>query len=147
MRTIALAAALSTIATLAAAQATPAGAWKTIDDKTGKERTVIRITEAGGVFSGVIDKRLDPNAKPDDTCDKCSDDRKNKPILGLQLIRNVKQNADDKALWDGGEILDPEDGKTYRVRLKPIDGGTKLEVRGYIGTPMLGRTQTWTRVE
>ena len=63
------------------------------------------------------------------------------------LIRSVKQNDGDKAVWDGGDILDPNNGKVYRVRLKPIDGGGKLEVRGYIGTPMLGRSQTWIRVE
>jgi uncharacterized protein (DUF2147 family) len=99
------------------------------------------------VFSGKIEKLLDPDTKPDAKCDKCSDERKDQPILGLPIIRNVKANADDAALWDGGEILDPNNGKTYKVRLKPADGGKKLEVRGYIGAPLLGRTQTWHRVE
>ena len=62
-------------------------------------------------------------------------------------MRNVTQNEGDKGLWDGGEILDPNNGKVYKVRLKPVDGGARLEVRGYIGAPLLGRTQTWTRVE
>jgi len=131
----------------ALAQVSPAGLWKTIDDNTKKERSLIRISEAGGVYTGKIEKSLDPEAKPSDVCDKCTDDRKDKPIVGLPLIRNVKQSADDQALWDGGEIVDPDNGKTYKVRLKPIDGGKKLEVRGYIGMPMLGRTQTWLRVE
>ncbi|MCV4777311.1 DUF2147 domain-containing protein, partial [Escherichia coli] len=84
-------------------------------------------------------------AKPDAVCEKCSDDRKNQPIVGLTIIRNVKKNGDDAALWDGGDILDPNNGKVYRVRMKPVDGGRRLEVRGYIGAPLLGRTQVWQR--
>jgi uncharacterized protein (DUF2147 family) len=129
------------------AQNTPVGVWKTIDDETKKEKSLVRISEAGGVFSGKIEKLLDPDSKPDAKCDKCTDERKDRPILGLPIIRNVKVNADDATLWDGGEILDPNNGKTYKVRLRPADGGKKLEVRGYIGAPLLGRTQTWHRVE
>jgi uncharacterized protein (DUF2147 family) len=129
------------------AQSTPVGLWKTIDDETKKEKSLVRISEAGGVFSGKIEKLLDPDTKADAKCDKCTDERKDQPILGLPIIRNVKANADDANLWDGGEILDPNNGKTYKVRLKPADGGKKLDVRGYIGAPLLGRTQTWHRVE
>jgi len=129
------------------AQSTPVGLWKTIDDDSKKEKSLVRISEAGGVFSGKIEKVLDPDTKPDARCDKCTDERKDQPILGLPIIRNVKASGDDATLWDGGEILDPNNGKTYKVRLKPADGGKKLEVRGYIGAPLLGRTQTWHRVE
>ncbi|HEU5295253.1 MAG TPA: DUF2147 domain-containing protein [Burkholderiaceae bacterium] len=142
-----VAGALALAAMSAAAQNTPVGLWKTIDDETKKEKSLVRITESGGVFSGKIEKLLDPDSKPDAKCDKCTDERKDQPILGLSIIRNVKVNADDAGLWDGGEILDPNNGKTYKVRLKPADGGKKLEVRGYIGAPLLGRTQTWLRVE
>jgi uncharacterized protein (DUF2147 family) len=128
------------------AQATPVGLWKTIDDETKQEKSLVRVTEAGGVVSAKIEKLLDP-AKQESKCDKCSDDRKGQLILGMTIVKNVKQNADDKAMWDGGEILDPNNGKTYKVRMKPIDSGKALEVRGYIGAPMLGRTQTWVRVE
>ena len=138
---------LTVIAALAHAQTSPVGVWKTVDDDTKKEKSLVHITEAGGVLTAKVEKFLDPATKPDAVCDKCSDERKDKPILGMTILRNVKQNADDKALWDGGEILDPNNGKTYRVRLKPVDGGKTLEVRGYIGAPLLGRTQTWTRVE
>ena len=141
-----VAAAFALAPTLAMAQASPAGLWKTIDDKTKKERSLVRITEAGGVFIGRIEKRLDPAAKADATCDKCTDDRKDKPIDGLEIIRGVKR-ADSDNLWDAGNILDPEEGKTYRVRLQLADDGKRLEVRGYIGTPLLGRTQNWIRVE
>lgn len=128
------------------AQATPVGLWKTIDDETKQEKSLVRVSEAGGVVTGKIEKLLDP-AKQESKCDKCSDDRKGQLILGMTIVKNVKQNADDKAMWDGGEILDPNNGKTYKVRMKPVDGGKALEVRGYIGAPMLGRTQTWVRVE
>ena len=132
-------------ATAAFAQATPTGLWKTIDDKTGKERSLIRITEAGGVYTGRIEKSLDPGSQPNAVCDKCADERKGKPLIGMALIRSVKQNADDKELFDGGDITDPDNGKVYKVRLKPLEAGKKLEVRGFIGP--FYRNQTWVRVE
>ena len=135
---------LGLFASIAHAQATPAGLWKTIDDETKKEKSLVRIGEAGGVYTGKIEKLLDPT-KQDSVCDKCTDDRKDKPVLGMTIIKGVKQNVDDKAKWDGGEILDPNNGKTYKVRLTPVDGGKTLEVRGFIGP--FYRNQTWTRVE
>jgi uncharacterized protein (DUF2147 family) len=132
-------------AAIAHAQATPAGVWKTIDDETKKEKSLVRIGEVGGVYSGTVEKLLDPATKADVTCEKCSDDRKDKPVLGLVIIKGVKQNADEKARFDGGEILDPNNGKTYKVRLTPMDGGKTLEVRGFIGP--FYRNQTWIRVE
>ncbi len=128
----------------ALAQATPVGLWKTIDDETKTEKSLVRIVESGGVLGGKIEKLLDP-ARQNDVCDKCSDERKGKPIVGLSIIRNAKQDGEDKSVWTGGEILDPNNGKTYRLRLKPLDGGKQLEVRGYIG-PFF-RNQTWIRVE
>ncbi len=146
-RQLALALGLGLFAAIAHAQATPAGLWKTIDDETKREKSLIRVTETGGVFTGKLEKLLDPEAKADAVCDKCSDERKDKPLVGMTLIRNVKQSDSDKGRWDGGEILDPNNGKTYKVRLTPSEGGKTLAVRGYIGAPMLGRTQTWVRVE
>ena len=146
-RHLAAALGLGLFAALAHAQATPAGLWKTIDDETKKEKSLIRITESGGVYTGKLEKLLDPATKPDALCDKCVDDRKDKPLIGMTLVKGVKQNDDDKGLWDGGEILDPNNGKTYKVRLTPKDEGKTLAVRGYIGAPLLGRTQTWVRVE
>ena len=128
------------------AQGTPVGVWKTIDDKTKTEKAQIRITEAGGVYSAKIEKLLAADAKPDSVCDKCSDDRKDKPIVGMEIMRGVKRSDSDNT-WDGGTILDAAEGKVYKVRLQTADGGKKLEVRGYIGMPMMGRTQTWIRVE
>lgn len=130
------------------AEATPAGLWKTVDDSTKKERSYVRITDAGGVLSAKLEKLIDTPEPEKLVCDKCTDDRKDKPLLGLQLIRGVKKSDEaDSATWDGGTILDPTNGKTYKVRLTPIEGGKKLQVRGYIGAPMFGRTQVWIRAE
>jgi uncharacterized protein (DUF2147 family) len=146
MKSLIAAAVLSLVANLAMAQASPTGLWKTIDDETKAEKSLVRVSETAGVFSAVIEKLLDP-AKADAKCDKCSDERKDKPVMGMTILRDVKKSGSDSELWDGGDILDPNNGKVYKVRLKPVDGGKKMEVRGYIGMPMLGRTQTWIRVE
>lgn len=138
------AAVLTLSAGLAAAQATPVGLWKTIDDDGKTEKSLVRISENGGVFSGTIEKVFDPS-KQDAKCDKCSDDRKDKLIVGMTIIRNIKQDPDDKTLWGGGEILDPNTGKVYKSRLKPIEGGKKMEMRGSF--LFISRTQVWQRVE
>ena len=144
MKRLAFLIAASALHAAALAQATPVGLWKTIDDESKTEKSLVRIVESGGVLGGKIEKLLDP-AKQNDVCDKCSDERKGKPIVGLSIIRNAKQDGEDKSVWTGGEILDPNNGKTYRLRLKPLDGGKQLEVRGYVG-PFF-RNQTWIRVE
>ena len=139
-------AALALAASAAAwAQATPVGLWKTIDDDTGKEKSLVRISESGGVLTGRIEKLLDPATKPDAVCEKCTDERKNQPLVGLTIIENAKRDAGDAAVWTGGEITDPNNGKSYRLRLKPTEAGKTLEVRGYIGP--FYRNQTWIRVE
>ena len=125
------------------AQTSPVGLWKTIDDDGKTAKSLVRISEQGGALVGSIDKLLDPKDPGDAKCDKCKDDRKDQPVVGLQIIRGVKAEGD--GIWGGGEILDPNNGKTYRTRLKPVDGGKKLEMRGYIGP--FYRTQTWIRVE
>lgn len=146
MKATLIALALTGASLAAAAQSTPAGLWKTIDDDGKTEKSLVRITDTTGTFSAKVEKIFEA-AKQDARCEECSDDRKNQPVLGMTIVKGVRANLDDKALWDGGEILDPNNGKTYKVRMKPVDGGKRLEVRGYIGTPLLGRTQTWVRVE
>ena len=140
--------AASLVAFAASAQPTPVGLWKTIDDSTKKEKSFVRIAEADGVITARLEKLIDTPDAETRVCDKCTDDRKGKPLVGLQLIRGVKKSDDaDSNRWEGGTILDPANGKTYKVRLTPIDGGKKLEVRGYVGSPIFGRTQTWVRAE
>ncbi|MDP3833756.1 MAG: DUF2147 domain-containing protein [Hydrogenophaga sp.] len=137
--------ALSLASLSAFAQMSPVGLWKTIDDDSKKEKSLVRIKESNGVFSGTIEKLLDPDSKPGAVCDKCTDERKDKPVLGMTILRNLKQSADDKTVYDGGDIVDPNNGKVYRTRLKPVEDGKKLEMRGYIGP--FYRTQVWIRVE
>lgn len=127
------------------AQMTPEGLWRNIDDKSGEAKAEIRIQGNGaGVLTGVLEKRLAKDAKPDDLCKECSDERKNQPLVGLEIIRGA-QKAEGKDVWEGGKILDPENGRNYTLRLTPIEGGKKLEVRGSLGP--FGRTQTWVRVQ
>ena len=144
-RAAAIAWLLAAAALPAWAQSTPAGVWKTIDDATGKEKSLVRIVETNGVYTGKVEKLLDPDSPKDATCKECKDERKDKPVLGMTIIRNVKASADDKTVFDAGDILDPNNGKVYRVRLRPFDDGKKLEVRGYLGP--FYRNQTWLRVE
>ena len=128
----------------AAAQMNPVGHWQTVDEKTQQPKSQVHITESGGVLTGTVEKLLRKDAKQDAVCTECSDDRKGAPLLGLEIIRGPKK-ADGKDVWEGGKILDPENGKTYTLRLTPADGGQKLDVRGSIGP--FGRTQTWARVQ
>jgi uncharacterized protein (DUF2147 family) len=142
-----VASALAFTALSAAAQMTPEGLWTSIDDVSGKPKAEIRITtNASGVLSGVVERSLSAVPNPEVNCDKCADDRKGKPKIGMEIIRGGKK-VEGKDVWDDGKILDPENGKEYSMRLTPIEGGKTLEVRGYIGTPFLGRTQTWIRAQ
>ena len=126
------------------AQMNPTGLWRNIDDKTGEAKAEIRIVDTAGVLSGRIEKRMSKDAKPDAKCVECSDDRKDKPMDGLEIIRGAKK-AEGKDVWEDGKILDPENGREYRLRLTPIEGGKRLEVRGSFGP--FGRTQTWVRAQ
>ncbi|EYC50363.1 hypothetical protein AZ34_04330 [Hylemonella gracilis str. Niagara R] len=135
---------LGLAAAAASAQNTPVGKWHTIDDETGEVKSLIAITEAGGVLAGRIEQLLRKGADPKASCLKCEDDRKGQPMVGLEIIRGAKQ-AKGETIWEGGEILDPEKGKTYKLKLTPIEGGAKLQVRGYLGP--FYRTQVWNRVQ
>ena len=126
------------------AQNTPEGLWRSVDEKTGQPKSEVRISASGNVLVGRIEKLLRPGVDPAAVCTECSDERKNQPMVGLEIIRGAHK-AEGKDEWVGGKILDPENGKTYTLKLTPIEGGAKLEVRGSVGP--FGRTQTWTRVQ
>ncbi len=128
----------------AAAQMTPVGLWKTIDDNDGSVRSEVRIVENAGVVSGKIERNLDRNAKPGDLCTASKDDRKNQLIVGLEVLRGLKK-AEGQDVWEGGTVVDPDNGKTYRASVTPIEGGSKLQMRGYIG--FFYRTQIWVRAQ
>jgi len=122
----------------------PVGAWTTIDDETKKPKSVVRIGEKDGVFSGTVEKIFDP-AKQDSKCDECAadDPRKGKPVIGMTILTGLKHNGE--SIYAGGTILDPANGKTYNAKVTVIDGGRKLEMRGSV--LFIGRTQTWLRAE
>ena len=137
---------LLTLSSLAhAADGSPAGLWRTIDDKTGKEKSLVRIVEVNGEFRGTIEKLFrEPGEDPHPNCDKCPGDRKNKPVIGMTILNGLKK---DNGQWSGGEILDPQNGKTYKCKMWVEDKGRELHVRGFIGMALLGRTQVWLREE
>ncbi len=120
----------------------PVGSWTTVDDKSGAERGMVRIVESHGQIYGQIERIYDKAAEGK-TCEKCTDDRRNKPILGLEVIRGL--HSDPGGGWSGGEILDPETGDTYRVTMRLADDGRKLIVRGSVLGGLIGRSQTWLR--
>ena len=126
------------------AQATPVGLWRNYDDKTGDAKAEVRISETAGVLNGKIEKRLLKTAKPEDVCIECTDDRKNQPLLGMEIIRGGKK-TEGRDVWEGGKILDPENGRNYTLKMTPVEDGKKLEVRGSFGP--FGRTQTWVRLQ
>ena len=128
----------------AMAQMTPLGLWQTISDTDGKATSEVRITSTPAGLVGVVEKAL--TTSPEPNCDKCTDERKGQSKLGMQIIRGAKK-AEGKDVWEGGNILDPNNGTVYKLKLSPIEGGKKLEVRGFVGFALLGRTQTWVRVE
>jgi uncharacterized protein (DUF2147 family) len=143
MKRTVIAIAIGAASFAAFAQMSPVGLWKTIDDKDGTAKSEIRIVENGGVVSGKVDKILDPKTR-DDKCTECTDERKDQPVLGMEILRGLKK-ADGKDVWEGGNIMDPNNGKIYRATVTPIEGGAKLQMRGYIG--FFYRTQTWIRVQ
>jgi uncharacterized protein (DUF2147 family) len=126
-----------------AAQPAEVGLWQTISDKTGKPQGYIRIQLMGDELRGVIERGM-PGDDPNEICTKCPGERKNQRKIGMTIITGMHRQDDH---WGGGEILDPDSGTLYRCRIRAVDSGRKLEVRGFIGISLLGRTQTWLRAE
>jgi uncharacterized protein (DUF2147 family) len=131
----------------AAAPMSATGYWQTVDDKTGKVLSVVKIYKAeDGTLAGNVNKILPVfGQSPKDVCKECDGPLQNKPILGMRIIWNMQ--ADDATTWVGGRVLDPKSGKVYRGRMTITDNGCKLNLRGYIGLPIIGRTETWLRTE
>lgn len=117
------------------------GKWKAIDDETGEEKSIVEIYEKNGKFYGKVVEILNP-AKKTAKCQNCKGQDKDKPILGLEIIRGLSQEGN---LWSGGQVLDPNKGKLYKCTIS-LEGNDKLVIRGYIGISLLGRSQTWIRV-
>ena len=119
------------------------GVWKTIDEKTNQPSSLIRLDEKNGELIGTVTELI---PTPGETlvthCNLCKDERKGKPIIGMMIMKGLKKSS--PGVWSGGEILDPEEGEIYKVKITLVNDKT-LDVRGYIGIPLLGRTQTWVR--
>ena len=122
------------------AAATPAGRWRTFDDKTGKAKAIIVLYEEKGLLFGRVETLVDPDAVK--ICDKCSDERKGQAVTGMVVVRRMKKDGDE---YTGGDILDPKNGSVYRCKMRLVDQGRKLSVRGYLGFSVFGRSQTWIR--
>ena len=126
-----------------AGQPAEVGLWQTISDKTGKPEGYIRVRLVGEELQGVIERGM-PEDDPNELCTKCPGERKNQKKIGMMIMSGLHHKDD---WWGGGEILDPDNGTVYRCKVRAVDSGRKLEVRGYIGISLLGRTQTWLRAE
>ena len=126
-----------------ASDLSPGGLWKTIDDNTGKPRGLVRIIEVNGEYRGRVEKIFPkPGEDPNPKCEKCDGTRRNQPVIGMTILWGITKYGDE---YQGGEILDPENGKIYRAKIRLEDGGEKLNVRGFIGFSLFGRTQIWLR--
>jgi uncharacterized protein (DUF2147 family) len=122
---------------------TPVGLWRTFNESTGQADGLVRIVEVSGELRGSVVAVFSPPApSANPLCEECSGELKNKPIVGMQILRGLRW---DGAQYSGGEILDPDSGTNYRCRMRLIDNGQKLEVRGFIGLSFFGRTQIWVR--
>jgi uncharacterized protein (DUF2147 family) len=143
--TAALALAMPAIAT--AAEASPVGLWKIIDDESGKPKALIRITENDGELSGKLENLFrTPDQDQNPKCVKCGGALKDQPLIGMTILTGLKKDSDNDS-YSGGRIIDPSSGKTYKSKLSVAEDGKKLNVRGYIGVSLLGRTQIWLREE
>jgi len=121
----------------------PLGLWQTVDDHTGAPRALIEITQdASGVLSGKVIKGLIPGEPADRRCTECTDYRKDQVIIGMTVLSGMHKEGDS---WEGGQILDPDNGKVYRCKMHVEKNGQELVVRGYIGVSLLGRSQSWIR--
>ncbi|MDD3051784.1 MAG: DUF2147 domain-containing protein [Candidatus Cloacimonetes bacterium] len=124
------------------AENSPVGIWKTIDDETGKEKSLVEIWQEDGILFGKIIKLYrEENEEQDPVCDKCPGELKNQRIVGMTILWDCRKNKDE---WIGGKILDPNNGKTYKCKIKN-ESDNELLVRGFIGVSLIGRTQKWIR--
>src|SRR5262245_28155775 len=134
----------STTAVPSSNLSTPVGRWRTVDDRTGKVRSIVDIWEEDGTLYGKIERLIDPDPKefPNPQCIQCIGDMKNKPVIGMRILWDLKKDGDQ---WSGGRVLDPESGRSYRCIIAIQESGKILKVRGFIGISIFGRTQYWMR--
>ncbi|HEY7664595.1 MAG TPA: DUF2147 domain-containing protein [Xanthobacteraceae bacterium] len=132
------------VRTVAAGEPTAAGLWEQVDENSRKPESWFKITEHNGVYGGTVVKIFSkPGENENFVCSKCEGADKGKPVLGLTLIKGMRRNGLD---YEGGTIMDPRDGTVYRALMKLSPDGQKLEVRGYLGLSLFGRSQVWNRL-
>lgn len=133
------------VARTASAALSPVGLWRYTDKESGRPKADIRITEQNGELLGVVEKPYPaPGEAPGRVCDKCPGDLKGRPFAGLQIMRGLHADGDR---WTGGTIIDAESGTVYKCSITALPDGKRVEVRGYVGISLFGRTETWTRLE
>lgn len=118
------------------------GLWIASDQRDGKPRALIRIAERDGEFFASIEQGLRPEHEASPVCEKCPGARRNQPLLGMTIVWGMKRIGEG---YGGGEILDPDTGQIYRCLMNLARDGKRLEVRGYLALPLLGRSLTWRR--
>lgn len=136
--------ALAPVIAMAQTAGSPVGKWKTIDDETNAPRSIVEITDVNGELQGrILQIFYRPDEKPDPVCEACEGERKDKPVIGMTFLWGLKPDGSNE--WASGSVLDPKNGKIYNAKATLTDAGQKLRLRGFIGTPILGRTQIWLR--
>jgi len=122
---------------------TPAGLWTTFSDSTGKPEGLVRIEERDGEFLGTVVSVFDA-AAPNPLCEKCEGALRSQPVIGMTILRGLRRSAGG---YDGGTILDPDEGRTYRCTMSMRDDGRRLEIHAYLGLRWFSRTQIWVRAD
>jgi uncharacterized protein (DUF2147 family) len=130
---------------LAIAGGSPVGKWKTIDDETKKEKSIVEVYESGGkVYGRILQLLQEKDGGAAKLCTKCPGTDQNKPMIGLVFLKDLQADGDE---YTGGTILDPNNGKVYKCKMEVVEGGSKMKVRGFLGVSLLGRTQIWHKVK
>jgi uncharacterized protein (DUF2147 family) len=143
LKNLALAIVFMLSGTAIAQVATPVGLWQTVNERTGEVESLVRIIAINGRLEGKVEAVMSPPApSANPVCDECKGELKNKPIVGMTILRGLRQDGEE---YTGGEILDPDNGKVYQCKIRLMDDGNKLEIRGFIGISLFGRTETWIR--
>jgi uncharacterized protein (DUF2147 family) len=133
------------VVSLAGQISSPVGKWKTIDDETGKPKSVVILWEENGILYGKIERLFrTPEEEQNPLCDECKGENKDKPIIGMTILEGLTIKNE---VWSGGTILDPNNGKVYKCKIELIESGKRMKLRGFIGFSLLGRTQFWERIE
>jgi len=130
---------------LALAGGSPVGKWKTIDDETKKEKSIVEVYEVGGkVYGRILQLLQEKDGGASKLCTKCTGSDLNKPMIGLIIVKGLTVDGGE---YTGGTIMDPNNGKVYKCKMEVVEGGNTMKVRGFLGISLLGRTQIWHKVK